>query len=51
MQYWVPEVEVTGVHELVGNALVMDGENDRTLDLRGNNPNEAEAEAEGGSDA
>ncbi|MFW8602175.1 sulfate reduction electron transfer complex DsrMKJOP subunit DsrK [Desulfobacterota bacterium M19] len=26
MGYWVPEVEVTGVSELVGNALIMDGE-------------------------
>jgi len=35
MEYWVPEVEVSGVHELVGNALVMEGENDRATDLRG----------------
>ncbi len=34
MQYWVPEVEVAGVHELVGNALIMEGENKRTTDLR-----------------
>ena len=33
--YWVPGVEVAGVHELVGNALVMTGEKDRTTDLRG----------------
>jgi Fe-S oxidoreductase len=26
MEYWVPEVEVTGVHELVANALIMPGE-------------------------
>jgi hypothetical protein len=26
---------VTGVHELVANALVMKGEKDRTTDLRG----------------
>ncbi|VAW35902.1 Sulfite reduction-associated complex DsrMKJOP protein DsrK (=HmeD) [hydrothermal vent metagenome] len=26
MDYWVPGVEVTGVSELVGNALIMDGE-------------------------
>ncbi|NOY40114.1 MAG: (Fe-S)-binding protein [Nitrospirae bacterium] len=25
MQYWVPDVEVSGVHELLGNALVMTG--------------------------
>ncbi len=34
MQYWVPEVDVCGVHELVGNALVMKGEKERTQDLR-----------------
>jgi Fe-S oxidoreductase len=33
--YWAPGVDVSGVHELVGNALVMDGENERTTDLRG----------------
>ena len=35
MEYWVPEVDVTGVHELVANALVFDGEKERTTDLRG----------------
>jgi Fe-S oxidoreductase len=35
MEYWVPGVEVTGVHELVGNALVMKGEKERETDLRG----------------
>jgi len=35
LEYWVPGVEVGGVHELVGNALVMKGENARTTDLRG----------------
>lgn len=34
MDYWVPGTRVTGVHELLGNALVMDGECERTLDLR-----------------
>jgi Fe-S oxidoreductase len=34
MKYWVPEVDVTGVHELVGNALILDGEKERTTDLR-----------------
>ncbi|MFW6081933.1 MAG: sulfate reduction electron transfer complex DsrMKJOP subunit DsrK, partial [Desulfosalsimonas sp.] len=34
MDYWVPGVDVTGVHELVGNALVMEGEGERTMDLR-----------------
>ena len=35
MEYWVPGVEVAGVHELVGNALVMTGERPRATDLRG----------------
>ena len=35
MEYWVPEVDVTGVHELVANALVFEGEKKRTTDLRG----------------
>ncbi len=37
LQYWVPGVEVGGLHELVGNALVMKGEKERLTDLR-NNP-------------
>ncbi len=36
MDYWVPGVQVTGLHELVGNALVFEGEQERTTDLRGN---------------
>ena len=43
-EYWVPEVGVTGVHELVANALVMKGEKDRTTDLRGE-PLERKGEA------
>jgi len=35
MNYWVPDVTVYGVHELVANALVLDGEKQRTTDLRG----------------
>jgi Fe-S oxidoreductase len=34
IDYWVPGVGVTGVHELVGNALVMKGEKERTVDIR-----------------
>ena len=34
MSYWVPEVDVTGVHELVANALILPGEIKRTTDLR-----------------
>jgi Fe-S oxidoreductase len=36
MRYWNPGVNVYGLHELVGNALVMDGEKKRTEDLREN---------------
>ena len=35
MEYWAPGVEVAGVHELVGNALVLRGEKARTTNLRG----------------
>lgn len=35
MEYWVPGVEVTGLHELVGNALIMKGEKEREVGLRG----------------
>ncbi|MBW2075133.1 MAG: (Fe-S)-binding protein [Deltaproteobacteria bacterium] len=35
MQYWVPEVDVTGVHELVANAMVLEGEKERTTNFRG----------------
>ena len=34
MEYWVPEVDVTGVTELVANALILPGEHKRTTDLR-----------------
>lgn len=34
MQYWNPDVEVCGVSELVGNALIMDGEKERESGLR-----------------
>ncbi len=35
MDYWVPGVNVTGLHELVANALIMKGEKERTTNLRG----------------
>lgn len=35
LEYWVPGVEVAGVHELVGNALVLKEEKERTTNLRG----------------
>ncbi|MDL2286141.1 (Fe-S)-binding protein [Desulfococcaceae bacterium OttesenSCG-928-F15] len=34
MNYWVPGVSVTGLHELVGNALVLEGEHERETNLR-----------------
>ena len=34
-EYWVPDVEVMGIHELVGNALILEGEKKRTMNLRG----------------
>ena len=41
LEYWVPGVDVAGVHELVGNALVMKGEkeSDHRLARRGNPAN------------
>jgi hypothetical protein len=32
--YWAPGVDVTGVHEMVANALVMEGEIPREVNLR-----------------
>ncbi|MCG6538053.1 MAG: (Fe-S)-binding protein, partial [Syntrophales bacterium LBB04] len=32
--YWAPGVKVTGVSELVANAMILEGENERTLNLR-----------------
>jgi len=46
MEYWVPEVQVGALHELVANALVMEGET-RSTDLRG----QPYGEGEGGEDA
>jgi Fe-S oxidoreductase len=34
-EYWSPGVDISGVHELVGNALIMQGEPERINDLRG----------------
>jgi hypothetical protein len=33
-EYWNPDVEVCGVSELVGNALIMEGEKEREMGLR-----------------
>lgn len=35
MDYWVPGVSVTGVTEMVANALILPGEGERTTNLRG----------------
>jgi len=35
LEYWTPGVEVTGIHEMVGNALVFSEEVKRKTDLRG----------------
>jgi hypothetical protein len=50
MEYWVPEVQVTGVHELVANALNLPGQNERSTNLRGEEIEELKAQAEGNSD-
>jgi Fe-S oxidoreductase len=34
-EYWVPEVDCCGIHELVGNALIVPGEKKKTCGLRG----------------
>eukprot|EP00362_Geleiidae_sp_MMETSP1317_P002280 CAMPEP_0201281744 /NCGR_PEP_ID=MMETSP1317-20130820/3944_1 /ASSEMBLY_ACC=CAM_ASM_000770 /TAXON_ID=187299 /ORGANISM="Undescribed Undescribed, Strain Undescribed" /LENGTH=320 /DNA_ID=CAMNT_0047592497 /DNA_START=2292 /DNA_END=3254 /DNA_ORIENTATION=+ len=35
MEYWVPEVDVAGLTEMVANALILPGEKERNTDLRG----------------
>lgn len=35
LDYWVPGTRVTGLHEMVANAMIMKGEKQRTTDLRG----------------
>ena len=45
-EYWLPGMEVAGIHELVGNALVMKGEKERTTDLRGESLKETEEEVD-----
>ncbi len=46
MDYWVPSVNVCGLHELVANAMIMTGEKERTTDLRGEPLPSAEAKEE-----
>jgi Fe-S oxidoreductase len=50
MDYWVPGVQVTGVHELVANALNLPGQNERTTNLRGEEFEDLKAQAEGNTD-
>ena len=54
VEYWAPGVEVCGVHELLGNALVMDGESDARkagkINLRAEELDDGDSE-EGGDDA
>ncbi len=50
MNYWVPDVGVTGIHEMVGNALILDGEIERTTNLRGE-PLSNEEDGHGDEDA
>jgi Fe-S oxidoreductase len=49
-EYWAPGVEISGVHELVANALVMDGEPERKLNLRGEPLTEEKEETEEATD-
>jgi len=44
--YWAPGVNISGLHELVANALVMKGETKRTMDLRQEDLPGVEAEAD-----
>jgi Fe-S oxidoreductase len=46
MDYWAPTVEIAGIHELLGNALIMDGENERLTNMRGEPFPEPEPEAQ-----
>jgi Fe-S oxidoreductase len=48
MDYWVPGVEVSGIHELVGNALQMKGQNERETDMRGTPYTSGEADVRQG---
>jgi Fe-S oxidoreductase len=50
VDYWVPGVQVSGVHEMVANALDLPGQNERTTNLRGEELEELKAQAEGEAD-
>jgi hypothetical protein len=46
MDYWVPGVQVSGMHEMVANALNLPGQGERTTNLRGDDLAELKAAAE-----
>ena len=50
MDYWVPGVQVSGMHEMVANALNLPGQTERTTNLRGDDLEELKAQAEGQTD-
>jgi Fe-S oxidoreductase len=50
MDYWVKDMDVCGIHELVGNALIFEGET-RTTDYRGEPLPNLEEAAVGAADA
>jgi Fe-S oxidoreductase len=50
VDYWAPGVQVTGVHEMVANALNLPGQNERSSNLRGEEIEELKAQAEGNAD-
>jgi Fe-S oxidoreductase len=45
MDYWVPQVNVCGLSELVANALIMEGEKVRSTNMRGEEINDLREEA------
>jgi hypothetical protein len=50
VDYWAPGVQVTGVHEMVANALNLEGQNERSSNLRGEEIEDLKAQAEGNAD-
>jgi hypothetical protein len=50
VDYWAPGVQVTGVHEMVANALNLEGQNERSSNLRGEEIEDLKAQAEGNTD-
>ncbi len=50
VDYWAPGVQVTGVHEMVANALNLSGQNERSTNLRGEEIEDLKAQSEGNAD-